>query len=198
MAISGVAVAAIALAARAPATIRSFPSRRADVEGDGRLDSILISARTRPSGSQTFTLEVIPPSGRGSLSARIPKADLTPTIVGARNINQVPGAEILVHEFHLSSGEQIGIYTFDGHGLRRVGAFWYGGDSAQRYGFACAHTHPPKIVQHLFLLEGPTIYGRWQRTDTMYVWIGATLRRAGSRTFLTRGWPPVRLTRPGC
>lgn len=48
-----------------------------------------------------------------------------------------PGAEILIHEGGISSGQFVGVYTFDGRRMRRGGGFQYGGDS-----FRCPQPQP--------------------------------------------------------
>ena len=175
----------------------------ADVDGDGRPDLILLygdPTTHRVHGlflPAVFTLKVVRASG-GALSTRVPALE-PPTIILLRDVNNRPGDEIFIHETHVSSGEYVGVYAFDGHRLRRAGGFWgYGGDSAQQYGITCHLGDPATIVQHQFLLEGPTMFGRWQRTDTTYLWAGAALRRIGQRTTQDHGLPPKSLTDVGC
>jgi hypothetical protein len=166
---------------------------RGDVDGDGRADLILLYgtlSKHRIDGGFLpikFTLEVIRASG-GLLTARVPQPLEPPTLLMIGNDNRVPGEEVWVHETHISSGELTGVYTFDGHRLRRAGAFWYGGDSAARFGFTCS-VRRATIVQRQYLLVGPTIYGRWHRTVTTYAWVGGQLHRAGGETATTHGFP---------
>jgi len=177
--------------------------RPADVDGDGRPDLILLYGQlsTHRLGSgfipTAFTLKVLRASG-GTLVAHIPHPQANPTIVRLRNVNERPGVEIFIHETHISSGELMGVYTFDGHSLHRAGGFWYGGDSALVQGFTCHRGPPATIVQHQFLLEGPSRTGRWRRTDTTYVWVGARLRRGATRTTDRTGIPPASLASPNC
>lgn len=167
--------------------------QRADVDGDGRPDLIRLYGHRR-----SFTLKVVRASG-GVLSTRVAN-DLgeTPAVIRVRNVNDRPGAEIFIEEGGISSGSFAGVYTFDGRGLRRAGGFTYGGDSGQQYGFTCHRDNPSTIVQHQFLLEGPSMTGRWQETETTYVWEGATLRRAAKRTTQRYGIPPRGLTGVHC
>ena len=177
--------------------------RRADIDGDGRPDLILLYAQLstrRFAGGlipTSYTLELLRASG-GKLTTRIPHPVESPTIDHIRDINDRAGAEIFIHETHISSGELVGVYTFNGHALRRVGGFWWGGDSAQRYGFTRRPGHPSSIVQRQFVLEGPSMTGRWQRTDTTYIWIGPELRNAARRTTQRYGIPPRSQVREVC
>jgi hypothetical protein len=84
--------------------------RRADVDGDGRPDLILLYGQlsTHKLGTgfipTAFTLKVLRAS-EGTLVAHIPQPQANPIIVRLRNVNERAGVEILVHETHISSGE---------------------------------------------------------------------------------------------
>lgn len=178
---------------------------RADVDGDGRPDLILfyghLSTRRVAGGFNPigFTLKIVRASG-GVLTRPVALGlhVENPTIVRIRDVNDRPGVEILIQEASISSGSTFGVYTFNGHELQRAGGLEDGGDSATRYGFTCQRGHPATIVQHQFLLEGPSMTGRWQSSDTTYVWVGSRLRRAAMRTTDRTGIPPANLTSPSC
>lgn len=190
-----------------PRRVGCVSVRHADVDGDGRPDLILLDARLgarRAKGQFTpagFTLKVLRSSG-GALTAQIAHPEKAPTIVSVANVNQRPGAEIFIQQTQISSGSYVSVYTFNGHRLRSAGGphggFANGGDSAQRYGFTCPSRGPARIIQHTFVLQGGGESGRWQRTDTTYRWVGATLRRVAKRTLQTHGYPPRDLTDAGC
>ncbi|MGH3260628.1 MAG: hypothetical protein ACRDNS_01395 [Trebonia sp.] len=184
---------------------------RADVDGDGHPDLILLygqlSTRRAKGGfvADRFTLKVLRARG-GQLTARIARPDVPPTITAIADVNNRPGDEIFVHQDHLSSGETIGVYTFNGHRLRNAGGppffmatresgsfpahgFTYGGDSGLHYGFACLRD-PARIVQHAFELWSGGENGSWKRTDTTYEWVGAQLVKITVRHTTTQhGFP---------
>lgn len=166
------------------------PGTNADVDGDGHLDSVQIIISPR------YTLHVVRASG-GVLNARIPNP-VMPAVLDARSVNGHPGAEIFVLEYRISSGTEVGVYAFDGRHLVRAGGLSGGGDSGMRAGFQCSLGRPATIVQHEFVLEGPNMYGRWQRTDITYAWRGARLHQVGKRTSTWHGLPPANRTRFGC
>ena len=176
---------------------------RADVDGDGRRDLILLYARLgrqRFAGwfiPTSFVLEVVRASG-GVLTVRVPHLE-NDVIIRARNVNDLPGAEIFVREGRISSRSFAGVYAFDGRRLHRAGEFTYGGDSAQRYGFVCHPGDPATITQYAFLLEqGPIATGRWHGTVTTYQWQRSELRRTAMRTTVKRGFPPEQLQGVHC
>jgi hypothetical protein len=140
-----------------PARVGCVTVERADVDGDGRPDLILLYATLARNQSGTgfvprrFTLKVVRASG-GMLTARVPHLE-NDTILRVRNVNGRPGAEIFIQEGSISSGSFARVYTFDGRRLLRAGGFTYGGDSASRYGFVCRRGDPATIIQYAFLLE---------------------------------------------
>jgi hypothetical protein len=167
-----------------PDRVGCLTVRRADVDGDRRVDLVLLYARLDARdypifrhGSEPFTLKLVRALG-GSLAARVPRGDLNSTIVRARDINARPGIELLVHEYHVTTEEEVGVYSFDGARLRRVrGLLFDGADAGIVFGLSCRRGPPAAIVQHDFVERVP-FRGVWDRTDTTYRWAGARLRRA--------------------
>jgi hypothetical protein len=45
------------------------------------------------------------------------------------------------------------------------------------------------VLQRSFALIGPTIYGSWRETDTVYAWHGPRLIRVSQRSFTHHGLP---------
>jgi len=117
--------------------------RRADVDGDGRPDLILLyghlSTRRFAGGfiPTGFTLELLRATG-GKLTTRVPHPVESPTIDHIRDVNDRAGAEIFIHETHISSGELVGVYTFKS-GLAPSSAKTV--DHRPRTGRAAALTH---------------------------------------------------------
>jgi hypothetical protein len=148
---------------------------RADVDGDGRRDLVLLYGRlgTNQRGIP-FTLKVIPASG-GTLATALPPS-VNAKIAMVRDVNARRGAEIFVLDGESTSGKSVGVYTFDGRAVRRAGSFMFGGEPSIAFGFACRRGPPPSIVQHQFEQRTP-FHGVWDHTDTTYQWAGAQLRR---------------------
>lgn len=163
--------------------------RQADVEGRGQQDLVVLYARLNAKRSATsFALEVVSPRGT-TAKATIPGSGMNATIARLRNVNGTPGAEIFVHEGHVTTEELMGVYSFDGHGLRRAGALAYGGEDAGiRFGFTCHTASPASIVEHKFEERTP-FKGVWKRTDTTYRWVGASLHRGASKVSTAKPTP---------
>jgi hypothetical protein len=175
---------------------------RADVDGDGRPDLILLYAKLSDHKlgkgfvPTIFILRVVRASG-GMPSVGVPHLE-NDTIIDVRNVNDRRGAEIFIQEGSISSGSSAGVYTFDGQRLHRAGALTYGGDSGQQYGFTCRRGKNAAIVQRQFLLETGGENGRWQVSNTTFTWAGATLRRTSQHRSYRDGSPPTSLTTIGC
>jgi hypothetical protein len=170
-----------------PDRVGCLSVRRADVDGDRRPDLVLLYAHLDSRGyplfrhdhAGAFTLKLVRASG-GSLATRVPQGDLNSTILRARDINARTGIELLVHEYHVTTEEELGVYAFDGVGLRRAGGFRFDGtDGGIVFGVTC-HPRPATIVQHDFAERIP-FRSVWDRTDTTYRWVGAHLRRTTVR-----------------
>jgi hypothetical protein len=162
-----------------------------DINGDGRLDRILLYGHlsNRRAGQgfipTSFTLEVLL-AGGGRFKAQIAHPQANVTMISAGNVNDLPGDEIFLaenrfrpHAFFLAHEPQLVlVYSLDGHKLIHAGSFRWAGDATRKYGVTC-HEHPPTaIVQHEFLRQGRT----WRRVDTTWSWFGATLRRTATTT----------------
>jgi hypothetical protein len=149
--------------------------RRADVDGDGRADLVLLYAR-----GGHFRLDVRRAAG-GRLHARV-GGDRNATVEIARDVNSVPGVELFLYQNHVTTAEYMGIYTFDGSALRQAGTVAFGGhDAGIRFGVVCHRRPPPSVVQLEFQERMP-FRGVWDRTVTTYAWDGARLRRAATGT----------------
>lgn len=169
---------------------------RADLDGDGRPDLVLLYARLgRREGSDlymptAFVLEVVRGQG-GVVQARISTEGVDAIVAGVERVSDRPGVALLIGIGRTSSGAAAGLYTMtDGRLVNAGPSLAWGGDSAVKAGFSCRTGHPPTIVQRLFVLEGPTIYGNWKRTDVTYAWRGARLRQIAQRTATSHGLPP--------
>lgn len=186
---------------------RYLPSRagcvsvlRVDVDGDGRRDLVMLYATLTHQGygnrylPRAFTLEVIL-AGGDTVRVALPRPESNASLIEYGNVNDWPGAELFIQVGRISSGSWADVYTFRGGRLIREGVtLAYGGDSATRAGFTCQRRTISTIVQHTFLLGNSGERGRWQRTDTTYVWHGPRLRRAGSETSTWHGLPPLNAT----
>jgi hypothetical protein len=175
---------------------------RADVDGDRRADLVLLYARLgrRSVGGdfapRAFTLEVVRAAG-GAVRATLPPPEANASLIGAGNVNSVPGAEIFVQVARISSGSDADVYTFRAGRLTRVPVeLAYGGDSATKAGFSCRPGLPPTLVQRTFLLQG-TENGRWQEITTLYAWHGGRLRRVAHRIGEHHGVPRAAQTSAG-
>ena len=169
---------------------------RADVDGDGRTDLVLLYATLNGQRQTTgHVLSVVRASG-GTLALQVPGDLDGMTIARLRDVNARAGVEIFVHVTHITTDEIIGVYTFDGHALRRAGSFPFAGEDAGiRFGFTCHPGPRATIVEHDFQEQTP-FTGIWDRTDTTFRWVGATLRPAQPRT--VRGAPSPAQTGVHC
>ena len=173
---------------------------RADVDGDGRPDLVLLYGRLSHQRigdlyvPTSFVLKVVRGSG-GVVQTRIPAPEADPTILEVGPVSDDPGVELFILVARISSGSSVEVYSFHAGRLIDAGpTLGVGGDSAQKAGFACPAGRPPTIVQHSFLLEGPGESGWWQRTDITYAWHDATLTQITRHTSMRRGIPPLSAT----
>jgi hypothetical protein len=175
---------------------------RADVNGDGRPDLILVYSRLsrqHPPGYVLSTpplrdefvpkaafLKVVLANGT-RVSTRIRGASAA-AIDSVAHVNDDPGSEIFLEVSRISSGAAGVAYSFHDGRLVPAGVMLaYGGDSASRAGFNCLPGNPPRLIQRTYELIGPTIDGWWRETNVTYTWHGPRLVQTAQRTFKRRG-----------
>jgi hypothetical protein len=167
--------------------------RLADVDGDGRPD--LVALYAHPGTAYRFRLVVRRASG-GALAARLSAADIPATIQRVRDVNGRPGVEIFIHDAHITTEEDMAVYTAAHGRLTRAGRLAYGGsDHGIRFGFTCHPGPPARIVQYQFTITSfaPQIFRRiWRRSATTYRWSGSRLKRGATETSLVEEASPPR------
>jgi hypothetical protein len=120
------------------------------------------------------------------------------SILAVSHVNSDPGPEVFLQVSEISSGAAAVAYGFvDGRLVPAGVTFEYGGDSATKAAFACWPGQPPRLVQRVYELLGPTIYGWWKETTVTYAWHGPKLMPTATRTSKERGLPPVNATSRG-
>lgn len=185
-----------------PARSGCITVKRADVNGDGRPDLILVYSRLgskHPSGyvggppptlrrdfvAEAAFLKVVFANGT-SVSARL--RTRAAAIDAIAHVSGGSAHEIFLEVGRFSSGATGAAYGYDKGRLVSAGvALGYGGDSATQAGFNCLPGKPPRLIQHTFELIGPTMNGWWRETKTTYVWRGPKLVQTSKRTFKRRG-----------
>jgi hypothetical protein len=171
-----------------PARSGCLTERLADVEGRGRLAKVILyKQQDRPSQPDgTYTLKVIFNSHR-SVAVRF-FATVAPSITAADNVDGRPGAELFVHEHHISTYDTTGAYSYVGGRLHRVLALHtLGGDLEYKFAYACSVVNgAPAIVQSEYRRAED---GSWTRSDTVNNW---------SKGLITQGVPqaPVPVVAP--
>ena len=176
---------------------------RADVNGDGRPDLILVYSRLSrryPSGyaggippslrrefvAEAAFLKIVLANGR-SVSTRLSQTRAA-AIESVAHINDDPGSETVLAVGRTSSGAAAVAYGYhDGRLVPAGVTLNYGGDSAARGGFNCLPGNPPRLVQRTYELIGPTVNGWWRETNITYTWHGPRLVQTAKRTFKRRG-----------
>jgi hypothetical protein len=163
--------------------------RVADVDGDGKVDLVLLYTNPRINGdAYRFTLKVFR-AGGGVLTARVPDGDIPAEIIRLHNVNGLSGAEIFIHFVHVSTAESAAVYSFDGNRLRLSGELSYGGyDAGVRFGFSCRVAKHPAIVQDEFALS--TMPRAWRHVVTTYRWDSAALQQGATQTGTFTGTRP--------
>ena len=176
--------------------------RRADVNGDGRPDLIIVYSRLsrqhpasypgippslrREFGAKAAFLKVVLANGT-SVSTRITQTRAA-AIDAVAHVNDDPGSEIFLEVGRISSGANGGAYGYhDGRLVPAGVTLDYGGDSAARAGFNCLPGNPPRLIQRAYENIGPTINGWWQETNITYTWHGPKVVQTAKRTFKRRG-----------
>jgi hypothetical protein len=190
-----------------PARSGCITAIRADINGDGRPDLILVYSRL--GGQHPYQYAGSVPSsvkhdfvadaafmkvvlaGGGGASIKIDGAWAAAVDAAAR-VTGTRRSEVFLEVSRLSSGASVVAYGFRDGRLIPAGATLYdGGDSAAKAGFDCLPGSPPRLIQRTFLLIGPTIYGWWRETNVLYAWHGPKLVQTSSRTFKRRGAVPA-------
>jgi hypothetical protein len=190
-----------------PARSGCITVRRADVDGDGRPDLIIVystlSHRRAPSfdaepasqrhdfGAKAAFLEVVFAGGT-TVTTQIRATALAhvAAIDAVAHVNDDPGDEIFLEVQRISSGATGLAYGYHAGRLVAAGVdLSYGGDSASASGFDCEAGRPPRVIQHAYRLIGPTIYAWWKETETVLAWRGPRLVGVNSRSFKEHGAP---------
>lgn len=191
-----------------PARAGCVTARRADINGDGRPDLVVVYSilgHEHPTGfdgappalaKDFFALRaylevVFAGGGRVTTAITQPKITHAAAIAAISRVNDDPGAEVFLWVTGISSGDTVAAYGLHKGRLAPAGAMLsYGGDSAAAAGFDCLSGSPPRLIQRSLLLLGPTIYGWWQESDTVYAWHGPKLVRISHHTFHRHGAIP--------
>ena len=185
-----------------PARSGCVTVRRADVNGDGRPDLILVYSRL--SRQHPSAYPGISPSLRGefvadaaflkivlangtSVSTRL-RQSRAAALDSVAHVNDDPGSEIFLEVGRISSGAAGVAYGFhDGRLVPAGVTLNYGGDSIARAGFNCLPGNPPRLIQRTYEFIGATVNGWWQETSITYTWHGPRLVQTAKRTFKRRG-----------
>jgi hypothetical protein len=191
-------------------TNRYLPARsgcvtaiRADINGDGRPDLILVYSRlgrrhpyacaggVPPSVKHDFVADAaflrVVLAGGGAATTKVEGAPAA-AVDAVAHVNDAPGREVFLEVARISSGASAVAYGFrDGRLVPAGITLDDGGDSADKSGFDCLPGAPPRLIQRTFELIGPTVYGWWRETNVTYAWHGPTLVQISSATFKRRG-----------
>jgi hypothetical protein len=192
--------------------------RRADVNGDGRRDLIIVYSTLDPKppprvpsepavsrgyfrATATFLRVVL--AGGATLTARITGTPMThaAAIDAIARVNGLPGPEIFLQVERISSGATDVAYGYQAGHLVSAGVFLgYGGDSADTGGFNCVAGNPPRLIRRDYQLIGPTIYGWWKERVAVLTWHGARLVQLSTGTLRHHGLPTRADSQigPGC
>lgn len=176
--------------------------RRADVNGDGRPDLIIVYSRlsrkelispggTPPSfrhdfGAEAAFLKVVL-AGGNSVTARIQGVDgaKAAAVDAIAHVNADLGDEIFLEVARISSGATGIAYGLHDGRLVPAGVYLsYNGDSGVEAGFNCLPGNPPRLIQRYFSFVGPNELTRsWRETVAVYAWHGPKLVPLSRHTF---------------
>jgi hypothetical protein len=181
---------------------------RADINGDGRSDLILVYSRLGRQHPYWYAAGTAPPrlkhdfvanaafmkvvlAGGATASIEVNGA-WAAAIDAVAHVNDGHGNEVFLEVSRISSGASVVAYGFhDGRLVPAGVTLGSGGDSAAKAGFDCLPGKPRRLIQRTFLLIGPTIYGWWRETNVIYAWHGPRLAQISSRTLKRRGAVPA-------
>lgn len=165
---------------------------RADVDGDGRPDTAALVSRPLASGSTDETLVVDLARGGQLTFSFGPQVAQAFYFELARNLNGVPGVELVIHSYHISTFDTATIVTLDGPKLVRAGRFDYNSSPSDGYeaGYRCETVDLATAIVAYSFNQRPD--GRWDRRAIVSRWFGSTLRAGrSSRSAPLRGLPPT-------
>jgi hypothetical protein len=174
----------------------------ADVDGDGRQDVVTLTAlepgtTVQPSGG---LLRVELASGPVISVTTGTDAPYLPGLVRVGNINGRPGEELFVDVGHLTTEEDIAVYTYAEGRLLDAGTFAaYGEEYGIRSGITCSSRAGAHLLtEHAFELRGRA-GRRWWERNTVYGWAGTSLRlRSRGSAQRISGGPPAALVGVQC
>jgi hypothetical protein len=131
----------------------------------------------------------------------LPAGDIPASFLVLRNVNERPGVEIFIHTSHISTSEELAIYTWSGSTLQRAGTFAYDGYDIGEVQFGIVCRPPKSIVQYEFstITPGPATQRVWKSVATVLSWFGPTLKPEATVTATFKAVnPPARLVGVGC
>jgi hypothetical protein len=184
---------------------------RADINGDGRPDLVVVYSRLsldRLAGANVpadlngyYDADsahiVVYFAGGGRVSTRIGDARAT-AFDAVAHVNDEPGREVFLEVSRISSGAGVAAYGFhDGRLVSSGVTLGYGGDSGTQNGFNCLRGQRPRVITRNFEFVGPTVYAWWTETEATYAWHGPKLVRTSARTFREQGMPTASETDVG-
>ncbi len=176
--------------------------RRADIDGDGRRDLIIVYSRLGSQRLPPYAGE--PPSMRHdyeakaaflkvvlndgtSITARITGVDgaRVAAVDAVAHVSADPGGEIFLEVARVSSGATGVAYGFQGGKLVPAGVYLsYNGDSGVQAGFDCVSGNPPRLIQRYFAFIGPNEFTRsWREQEVVFAWHGPTLVQLSVHSF---------------
>ena len=174
--------------------------RRADINGDGRRDLVIVYSRLsrkrwpafpdEPASmkhdfsAQAAFLRVVLAGGGPTLTSRITGGTRAAAIDAVAHVTSDPGDEIFLEINRISSGATGVGYGFHAGRLVPAGALLsYDGDSGVQAGFDCLAGSPPRLIQRYFTFVGPDEFTRsWRETEVVYAWHGTRLVRLSKHT----------------
>ena len=175
---------------------------RADINGDGRPDLVIVYSRLskqtvpgypgeppsmkREFEAQAAFLKVVLADGT-SVTTRINGGNgaKAAAVDAVAHVNADPGDEIFLEVARISSGATGVAYGFHDGALVPAGVFLsYNGDSGVEAAFNCVSGNPPRLIQRYFAFIGPNEFTRsWREHEVVYAWHGPKLLRLSVHSF---------------